>query len=301
MPAADPSSTGPATGGPASGGGAAVNAAPAVRTLCWALVRTDRTVRMADVAAVGEALGCTEQQLRHGVRRLRERDGLTREGRGRHGVVRLPPSMDELWDLDHALVGHAYRQDAGLAPWDGRWRLLTSSVPETRRADRDRLRSRLVDLGGAAVSPGTYVSPHDWWEVVLPMVDRLDLVAHVTWGELDRLVVAGTVEPRTIAARLWSTDALATAYATAHDRTEEAVRAWPSLGAPGRLHAWVGATAAIIEPFEIDPLLPPELAEPVGRPARAAYAALTGRFLADVEGADGYAVAVAMADAAGVR
>jgi hypothetical protein len=58
--------------------------------------------------------------------------------------------------------------------------------------------------------------------------------------------------------------------------------------------AWVAATVNITGPFEADPLLPPELATPSGRATREAYWELTQRFLADVDGADQYSVALEM-------
>lgn len=44
--------------------------------------------------------------------------------------------------------------------WDGRWRILTYSIPEDRRRDRDRLRRELVWLGFGPLSSSTWVSPN---------------------------------------------------------------------------------------------------------------------------------------------
>ncbi|MEO3842923.1 hypothetical protein [Streptomyces sp. B22F1] len=43
--------------------------------------------------------------------------------------------------------------------WDGRWTLLAFSVPETRRADRHALRTRLGWAGFAPLRSGLWVSP----------------------------------------------------------------------------------------------------------------------------------------------
>jgi phenylacetic acid degradation operon negative regulatory protein len=195
-----------------------------VRQICWALLRTDGTIHLAEVADTGTALGLSSQTVRHGVRRLCDREGFTREGRGRHAVARAgadsTADSTDLWELDRELVRFAYRQDAGDEPWDHRWRLVTFSIPETRRSDRDQLRTWLRTMGGAAVSHATYVSPHDWWEVVNPAVAELDLAAHVTWGELDRLVVAGMSAPTAIAAHLWPSTERDLAYAASLERIE---------------------------------------------------------------------------------
>jgi phenylacetic acid degradation operon negative regulatory protein len=266
-----------------------------VRALCWALLRSDGTIHLAEVADVGSELGLSEQTVRHGVRRLCDREGFTREGRGRHAVAHAGPHSTDLWDLDRELVRFAYRQDAGYEPWDGRWRLITFSIPETRRADRDRLRVWLRAMGGTAVSHATYVSPHDWWDVVRPAVEELDLIANVTWGELDRLVVAGMGEPTAIAAHLWPSTERDIAYAAALASIDEADRTWNQLDDSSRRRAWVAATVSITGPFDADPLLPNELAESSGRSTRKAYRALTERFLTDVDGADRYSVALEMA------
>ena len=44
-------------------------------------------------------------------------------------------------------------------PWDGRWLVLTVPVPETQRALRHRLRSRLAWLGLGSPAPGLWITP----------------------------------------------------------------------------------------------------------------------------------------------
>lgn len=45
--------------------------------------------------------------------------------------------------------------------WDGRWRMLTYSVAESRREGRDGLRKDLTVLGWAPLSASTWLSPND--------------------------------------------------------------------------------------------------------------------------------------------
>lgn len=269
-----------------------------MRALCWTLLRTDGTIHLHEVGELGATLGFSDQQVRHAVRRLCEREGFVREGRGRHAVARITGTGDELWELDRELVAFAHRRDAGLEPWDGRWRLVTFSVPEHRRADRDRLRGWLREMGGAAVSQATYVSANDWWEVIEPLVAELALADHVTWGELDRLVVAGIADPVDIARHLWPPAERETAYQAARRQAEDAFAIWADLDDRGRLQAWAVATIALIEPFESDPLVPLELSGPdrtEGPRARQRHRDLTRRFLADVPGATRYTVALELA------
>jgi phenylacetic acid degradation operon negative regulatory protein len=46
-------------------------------------------------------------------------------------------------------------------PWDGRWHLLTYSIPESKRHLRRRLRRRLLWLGFGALNHATWISPRD--------------------------------------------------------------------------------------------------------------------------------------------
>jgi phenylacetic acid degradation operon negative regulatory protein len=270
------------------------DAAVSVHALCWALLRADGTIRLSEVSAVGASLGLSDQAVRHGVRRLCDREGFVREGRGVGAVARVGAGGTNLWELDRELVRFAYRQDEGLEPWDGRWRLISFSIPEVRRSDRDHLRTWLLSLGAAAISQGTYVSSHDWWEVVHPVVEELGVATYVSWGELELLVVAGLSDPRVVAAHLWPAEHLQAAYAVAHARIDGVDRAWPELDDAGRLSAWVSATISVTAPFEADPLLPNELASSPGRATRSAYLALTERFLRDVPDAEAYSVALEM-------
>lgn len=87
--------------------------------------------------------------------------------------------------------------------WDGRWTVVTYSVPEKHRGRRDALRRSLNWLGFGALAPGTWISPHplsaeaeskfrglDVWEYLevfraehLRPSDPCALVAHA-WPQL---------------------------------------------------------------------------------------------------------------------
>src|SRR5262249_55489819 len=75
--------------------------------------------------------------------------------------------------------------------WDGRWRLLSYSIPERRRAVRDDLRKQLAWMGFGPLASGTWISPHGLETEVSALVERLgvrDLVelfvaAHVGFAD----------------------------------------------------------------------------------------------------------------------
>ena len=69
----------------------------------------------------------------------------------------------------------AYAQDAAGRGWDRIWRLVAFAIPEAKRAARDAFRDHLLDLGGAAIQNGLYVSPHRWDADVLAEAERLEV------------------------------------------------------------------------------------------------------------------------------
>jgi phenylacetic acid degradation operon negative regulatory protein len=71
-------------------------------------------------------------------------------------------------------------------PWDGRWLVVTYSVPDRRRNQRDRIRTTLSFLGFGSIANGVYVSARDLRSELLLVikeqgVDR-EVTAHI--GEL---------------------------------------------------------------------------------------------------------------------
>jgi len=63
--------------------------------------------------------------------------------------------------------------------WDGRWRILTYSVPEGRRADRDRLRRELTWLGFGPLSNSTWISPAPLFERAREVLEAQGLKEYV--------------------------------------------------------------------------------------------------------------------------
>ncbi|MDE2571788.1 MAG: phenylacetic acid degradation operon negative regulatory protein PaaX [bacterium] len=94
-------------------------------------------------------------------------------------------------------------------PWDGRWRILTYSIPEQQRSLRDRIRKELVFLGCAMLSPSVWLAPHDVFAqfreaaAALGIADRIDLFA---------AEYAGPHDDRSLVARCWDLPAIERAY-----------------------------------------------------------------------------------------
>jgi phenylacetic acid degradation operon negative regulatory protein len=200
----------------------------------------------------------------------------TREGTGREarfvateaGLKALGTTMER--------TRLAYVQDHAGRGWDRRWHLVAFAIPEARRAARDTFRDRLLQLGGAAVTNGLYVSPHRWEKDVAGEAERLDVAEHITQASTDELDVGGVSDPRELALKLWPIDAIAGQYQTfvdAYARVPDALegmrkrheRLADAVFLPGAL----SVTVEFQTIFNTDPLLPPELL-PRPWPGRAA-------------------------------
>jgi len=144
-----------------------------------------------------------------------------------------------------------------IGAWDGQWHLVIYQVPETARASRDRLRTRLAFLGYGPLAPSTWVSPHAH--------DRL-IDAAAADEPLARVEVLaarsrGAAADREIARQCWDLEALDSQY-------RQWLRSWePRLRRYARRRP--EGTAALVErtrllhgyrrfPFT-DPDLPAEL------------------------------------------
>lgn len=217
------------------------------RLLVLALVGADGVVDAGELYDVAAELGMSDQQVRLCVKRLVAEGRFTHEGRGRAAVLRaVPGRADSPW-ADAAYVRHAFRQDAGLEPWDGRWRLFGFAVPESARATRDAFRETLRRLGAAPVQGGLYASPNPITAIVRDEAARLGVgsLTALTTGDLS---VGGTDDPRALAAALWPLGEIAARY-------DRIAACRPGTG-PAAAVELAAAFSAAMEP---DPLLPPEL------------------------------------------
>ena len=130
------------------------------RMLVLGMVRKDGTLHAADVYPVAEACGQSAEQVRSCLRRLVTEELFEREGEGRdasfrataHGMRSMATSMER--------TRLAFAQDAAGRGWDRRWHVVAFAIPEASRKARDAFRDQLLDLGGAAIQNGLYVSAH---------------------------------------------------------------------------------------------------------------------------------------------
>jgi phenylacetic acid degradation operon negative regulatory protein len=106
------------------------------------------------IRLMGE-FGLSEQAVRQAVSRMSRQGWLVAHRRGNRSY--------------YAVTERGRRRVAAISPriygpiveWDGRWRMLTYSVAESKREGRDGLRKDLTVLGWAPLSASTWISPND--------------------------------------------------------------------------------------------------------------------------------------------
>lgn len=141
------------------------------------------------------ALDCSAGAVRALVSRMKRKGLLHSRRSGRHSFYRLSDrGLKEVrWGGKQAFVP----SDSG---WDGRWTVVTYSIPEKRRKCRDALRDSLNGLGFGTLAPGTWISPR-----------QLTPEAEGKWRELDawqflevfRAEHLAPSDPGTLVARAW--------------------------------------------------------------------------------------------------
>ncbi|MBI2703664.1 MAG: hypothetical protein HYX32_00005, partial [Actinobacteria bacterium] len=182
------------------------------RVLVLGMAHHDGTILASELYPVAEACGQTPDQVRSCLRRLVAEGLFIRAGEGRDAEFHATEAGMGALGSSLERTRLAYAQDAAGRGWDGRWRLIAFAIPESKRGARDAFRDKLIDLGGAAVQNGLYVSPHRWDKDVLAEAERLGVTNHIMFASTDDFAIGGERDPRTIAARLWPVDEIAARY-----------------------------------------------------------------------------------------
>jgi phenylacetic acid degradation operon negative regulatory protein len=173
----------------------------------------DVAVSTGSVIAVLSRLGVGEHATRATVARMTRRELLRPVRQGREAFLALTPrAVEVLRDGQRRLEADVVDRN-----WDGRWTLLAFSVPETRRADRHALRTRLGWAGFALLRSGLWVAPRET-DVSLAL-SELDLLDH---AEVFRAEATLWSDPARIAREAWNLPAIAGGYRRFLDRWSSA-------------------------------------------------------------------------------
>ncbi|MEV6794100.1 PaaX family transcriptional regulator C-terminal domain-containing protein [Streptomyces sp. NPDC051320] len=217
------------------------------------------------VSALGTT-GTTISAARQVVARASRDDWLTSERVGRRALM----SVTE--DTRERLVVARERVAAFGAPveWDGRWLLITFSVPEDRRDQRYKIRSQLAWLGFGSLGNGVWISPHVQHEDAAMRV--LQSGPEPIEGLVFTAVPSHAHDPRQVVRTAWDLDDLRVRYLDFH-RTFSGAR-------PGKPGAVFAAWIQLITEWRKFPGMDPELPDsllPGKWPRQSAYEVFRSR------------------------
>jgi phenylacetic acid degradation operon negative regulatory protein len=169
-------------------------------------------ISIADLIVLMAELGVDAPAVRSAMSRLKKRGTLVQERREGTGY-RLSPAMESIFDEgDRRIFGHL--EPARL---DDGWVMAIFSVPESERAHRHQLRSRLTWLGFGNVSPGVWIAPARLLEDARSTLARVGLADYVYLF----IAAAAFAEPDKLRAAVgtwWDFDAIEEQYALFTDR-----------------------------------------------------------------------------------
>ncbi|MBZ5555207.1 MAG: phenylacetic acid degradation operon negative regulatory protein PaaX [Acidobacteriia bacterium] len=150
-------------------------------------------------------LGVRNQAARSTLSRMSREGWLKGKRRGRHSRYALTLNARHLLEEGTRRIFEPRRRR-----WDGRWRVVVYSLPETKRDLREALRRRLSYLGFGALTPGTWVSPHDRQVEVQSLLKDLKAQRYVQYFEGHW---RGHISNKELVTRCWNLKELNRQYA----------------------------------------------------------------------------------------
>ncbi len=197
------------------------------------------------------------QAVRSTLSRMTRKGWLRSRREGRHSFYGITTKTEALL-AEGARRIYQPRQDA----WDGKWYLLTYSIPELQRHRRDRLRQRLTWLGFGRLGPAVWISPRDLKKEVTQVAEGLGIS-----GQIDLFMgkYLGLSQSRELVHRCWDMKQLNRAYLDFIRRYRPAWQLYINQAGNGL----VNSRTAFVQRFllvqeyrsfpYVDPNLPPEL------------------------------------------
>jgi phenylacetic acid degradation operon negative regulatory protein len=229
------------------------------------LLHRQRAVWVGSLIALLEPLGLSEGATRTVLSRMAQKGWLEAHRAGKKSYYALTPRGQRLLQAGEARIYHPPSGER----WDGLWFLVAYSIPEERRALRDRLRLRLQWLGFGQLGNGLWLSPYHLRGEVEELARELGVADHL---EIFRSQYLGFSSAAHLVAQCWDLPALDRRYAAFVERHGPP----PGLAATGR----TDARDAFVRRFWLvhhyrefpllDPYLPPELLPPDWHGQRAA-------------------------------
>jgi phenylacetic acid degradation operon negative regulatory protein len=157
-----------------------------------------------------EVLGVSERAARSTLSRMKQKGWLHASKDGRRSAYQLTPRGKQLLD-----EGGRRLFGPRPGPWDGRWHLVTYSLPQAMRTERGHLRTGLSWLGYGMLSPGTMVAAYPMSGEVCSLLKELDVESYVDFFTESRLEMKSDAE---IVTRCWDLPDLNRRYVQFIDR-----------------------------------------------------------------------------------
>lgn len=154
------------------------------------------------IRLMGE-FGLSEQAVRQAVSRMSRQGWLASTRRGNRSYYCM---TDRGRRRVEAISPRIY---GPVVEWDGKWRMLTYSVAESKREGRDGLRKDLTVLGWAPLSASTWLSPRDALEGARTAAEANGVIENV---DLFAGEYFGPHTDRELLERCWDLPAIARQY-----------------------------------------------------------------------------------------
>jgi phenylacetic acid degradation operon negative regulatory protein len=161
-------------------------------------------IRLGALVSLGKVLGMSETAVRSAVARLARERWIRARRHGRSSLYHLSPAGRALIEEGTRRI---YRADG--RPWNRRWCLLTYSIPESKRALRDRMRKQLAWLGFGALGSGIYLAARDRSDEVRRLASR---VGTVNFARTFLAKGVGTTRDTQLVNECWDLKAIERAY-----------------------------------------------------------------------------------------
>lgn len=129
--------------------------------------RTEHISSAGLVALLAE-FDITEGSARQAMLRLHKRGVLEQSRTGRTTAYGFRPRSTEVTEVR---LRHVLGFGTTPPPWDGRWTVVTLTLPESSRLVRIAIQGRLRSLGFAMLQEGVWISPRDQSEAVVHILD----------------------------------------------------------------------------------------------------------------------------------
>ena len=156
-----------------------------------------RPVWSGGVVQALEDLGFTRAAARIALSRLVRKGYLTRLKAGRRVYLEMSEELRRILAEGEQRIFSFGTPEAASSTWT----LLSYSIPEELRAERDRLRKRLAFLGFGSIHDAFWFTPRDRVDVVLKILDELELSRY---AEVFRGAPVGGTDVSALIGRAWN-------------------------------------------------------------------------------------------------